>query len=107
MKAKLCFVPPGGGEEDFHLELDLPGVPNPGDYIVVVESDKLKSGDDYQGLHQGYIVRRCWWWIKDGKYDFLVVEAEFAVPWEPTKDHQSALVMYQGRGKKARDMEWT
>lgn len=57
-------------------------MPNPGDYLVLWDEAKLKGGDEYKGLHSGFIARRCWWWIKNGKFDYLVVEAEFAEPFE-------------------------
>jgi hypothetical protein len=33
MKVRPVFVPPGGGEADYMLDLELPGVPQPGDYV--------------------------------------------------------------------------
>ena len=39
MKARLMFVPPGGGEIDYALDFDLPAVPQPGDYITVTRED--------------------------------------------------------------------
>jgi len=38
LKATLAFVPSGGGEADYHLDFELPGVPQPGDYISIARS---------------------------------------------------------------------
>mgnify|MGYP001159261070 FL=1 len=101
MKAVLSFVPPGGGEQDFMLEIELPGVPRVGDYIVI-ETDRE---DDSEGFYQGFIVRRNWWRIRDGALHRLVVEAEFAKTSWPTKAHTASLEMYSKRGHQPQDMQ--
>ena len=40
MKVTLVFVPPGGGETDYQLSFDLPGIPVKGDYIMVSRGDQ-------------------------------------------------------------------
>jgi len=52
LKATLAFVPPGGGEADYHLEFELPSVPPPGDYISIVRSAQRGTED--------FVVRRTW-----------------------------------------------
>jgi hypothetical protein len=44
LKATLAFVPPGGGEADYHLEFKLPGVTQPGDYISIARSPYASEG---------------------------------------------------------------
>lgn len=100
MKVTLCFVPPGGGEQDFMMEVELPSVPRVGDYIVI------ETEPDSSGNHcQGFIVRRNWWRIKEGQLRRLVVEAEFAKTSWATNDHEAALKMYSDRGHEPQRMD--
>ena len=45
MNVTLTFVPPGGGESDYSLNFDLPGIPRPGDYIRVRRPKQTGSED--------------------------------------------------------------
>jgi hypothetical protein len=56
MNVRLVFVPPGGGEADCTLDVDLPAVPRQGDYLTVLRDGGLES----------YVVRRLWWSV-DGR----------------------------------------
>ncbi|MCG3769896.1 MAG: hypothetical protein JW384_01027 [Nitrosomonadaceae bacterium] len=53
MKIKLIFVPPDGGEADYSLMMELPQIPNKGDYISIQRVDRTGSDN--------FIVRRTWW----------------------------------------------
>jgi hypothetical protein len=56
VKATLTSVPPGGGEAEYSLDFELPGVPQPGDYVTVSRSDGA-------GV-ESFIVRRSWWLLE-------------------------------------------
>ncbi|MDB5344245.1 MAG: hypothetical protein JWP89_2622 [Schlesneria sp.] len=53
MIATFVFVPPGGGEADYSLDFEVPGVPQRGDYVQV--------WIDGQDGTRDFIVRRTWW----------------------------------------------
>jgi len=112
MRAILILVPPGGGETDYSLEFDLPGVPNPGDYVMV--------GRPAQEGTEDFIVRRCWWQLEyplreeasgsivtkpgeepptriAGVTRSLAVECEFALGPLSSKSHKTACEMYRKR----------
>ena len=96
MKARLVFVPPGGGEADYSLLFDLPGVPQAGDYISIQRGEETGTED--------FIVRRTWWHLNTpeiratvigddermGEVAVLVVECEFAVGHNSHADHKAA-----------------
>ena len=74
MKMTLVFVPVDGGETEYALDYDLPGVPQDGDYISVL---------DGEGRRADFIVRRTWWQLNDpgkgvGKAESILVECEYA-----------------------------
>lgn len=100
MKVRLVFVPPGGGEADYCLDFELPGLPQPGDYISIGRPDQLGSED--------FIVRRTWWNLEfpgskptrdasdetHGTTKMIAVECEFAKGAYSSKDHQRACEGY-------------
>lgn len=51
IKARLIFVPPGGGESDYGLHFELPEIPRPGDYITITRGSSSPETEDF-------IVRR-------------------------------------------------
>lgn len=59
IRVNLSFVPPGGGEVDYGLKMDMPALPREGDYISVIR-DGLPADDDRVGS-ENFIVRRVWW----------------------------------------------
>lgn len=59
VRVNLSFVPPGGGETDYSLPMDLPALPRAGDYISVNRTKKIDK-PDHQGS-EDFIVRRVWW----------------------------------------------
>ena len=113
MKVTLTFVPPGGGEADYSLEFDLPGIPRPGDYICVLREDAEAPGS------QDFIVRRTWWNLKApelrtgivsgperrGQTTDIWVECEFARGHYSSEDHKKLCDSYDAQGKKVQKFQ--
>ena len=105
MKVTFSFVPPGGGEQDYSLEFDLPAIPQPGDYIRIMRDDKEfgHPGEDC------FLVRRTWWYLQysdnGGRTREIVVEAEFAEGPYDSESHKSSIQMYANRGKEAKTLD--
>lgn len=59
LKVHLSFVPPGGGESDYSLAMNMPALPRAGDYISV-QRPPFQGKEEHVGL-QDFIVRRVWW----------------------------------------------
>lgn len=92
IKVRLSFVPPGGGEADYGLTMNMPALPREGDYITVMREYKEPPSDDYLGS-EDFIVRRVWWqcsYPDDGRHHHeagkepvgtceVNVECEFAI----------------------------
>lgn len=104
IRVRLNFVPPGGGEVDYGLTMDMPALPRAGDYISVVR-ESLKDRDADHTGSEDFIVRRVWWACKypdDGRSYHtsgnepvgvaeVVVECEFAIgPFSSTAHKQAA-----------------
>jgi hypothetical protein len=53
VKVRLVFVPPGGGEADYSLDFELPGIPQKGDYVSIKRPGQQGTID--------FIARRSWW----------------------------------------------
>lgn len=92
MKAVLIFVPPGGGEADYQLEMEVPAVPSPGDYISVTRPGQTGTED--------FVVRRTWWQFKYdeaahlGQTTGIGVECEFAEAPFSSDAHKRACKRY-------------
>ncbi len=113
MKVTLTFVPPGGGEADYGLGFDLPGVPQPGDYISI-----LREGAGAPGS-EDFIVRRTWWNLKTpetrafaesgqekyGETTGITVECEFARGPYSSDAHKRSCDMYAARGKEVPEFQ--
>lgn len=118
MRVQLVFVPPGGGETDYTLDFDLPGVPQPGDYISIRRPKEIGTED--------FIVRRSWWVLDYpheggtvisilgeekplpmGSLKHLVVECEFALNEGSTADHKKACEVYKRKKGKVLSFEAT
>lgn len=98
--ATLVFVPAGGGEADYQLTFELPGVPDKGDYISITRPDADGTID--------FIVRRTWWHlhsphegayagdegIEPGEVRELVVECAYAIGPYSTDQHERAAQGY-------------
>lgn len=105
MKVRLVFVPPGGGEADYMLDFELPGVPQPGDYISIQRPKQNGTID--------FIVRRSWWYLDYPNDDLygdvhnlvygmarvVVVECEFAIGPASSEEHLRACDIYKHEGK--------
>lgn len=98
MKITLLFVPPGGGETDYGLDFESPGVPQPGDYICIKDSDE-------PGRQKNFIVRRSWWYFKSeknqelGSTEGVTVECEFALSPFSSESHKSACELHSQKRK--------
>lgn len=95
MKVYLSFVPPGGGEADYSLPIEMPELPRQGDYISVMRPDQ--SGTE------NFIVKRTWWHLEfDEKKSIgttkeIWVECEFALSPFSSESHEKACEGYQVR----------
>jgi len=97
MKARLCFVPPDGGEIDYSYDVELPALPSRGDYISIKKLD-----GDHPGT-EDFVVRRIWWQIEPGGHESIVevmIECEFALGHYSTEDHKRGCEMYKSRTGK-------
>ncbi|SED34641.1 hypothetical protein [Pseudomonas anguilliseptica] len=98
MKVALAFVPPGGGETDYSLEIEMPAIPQQGDYIAVNRGDEPRV--------ESFIVRRVHWGFQvnddggTGRTTTICVECEFADCEFATDNHKRAVDMYQNRTGK-------
>ena len=109
MLVRLVFVPPGGGKAEYGLDFELPGVPQPGDYISITRDNQVGTED--------FVVRRTRWHLHHpevppamseeeaeiswGTVRTLSVEREFAInPAFSSEEHVEACEAYRrGRGK--------
>lgn len=112
MKVTLIVVPPGGGEQEYQLDFDLPAVPQPNAFITVVRQDQ--EGTPGHG-YECFFVRRVWWDLKyphsrptsgDGDVGsayMIGVEAEPARgPWM-APSHTRMCEAYESRGLRVRN----
>ena len=102
IRVNLSFVPPGGGETDYSLTMDMPALPRAGDYISVLRPPH-QDKPDYVGS-EDFIVRRVWWSCKypddgalyheEGKQPVgtaeIWVECEFAIGAYSSAAHKRA-----------------
>lgn len=102
-KVTLVFVPPGGGEADYSLEMMVPALPREGDYISVLRSGVPATDPDHLGT-EDFIVRRVWWnfdYPDNGKMSHTAgeapvgsvtqigIECEFAIGAYSSKAHKN------------------
>lgn len=100
MKVTVVIVPPGGGEAQYSLPFELPGIPQPGDYISVFRPNQSGSED--------FIVRRTWWTLEypethpvvtgegpSGKLLNAYVESEISLGPNPSERHRKSAESYQ------------
>lgn len=93
MNMILSFVPRGGGEVDYNAEVDLPAVPQAGDYIQYVVKRPEQDVSWFR-------VRRAWWTItsdREGRQTELDlrIECEYAIHPLASDRHKA---QYQGEG---------
>ena len=105
MKVTLTIVPPGGGEGEFTLDFDMPGIPQQGDYISVYRPGQMGTED--------YIVRRTWWVldfpsteaiqpegnVTVGTTKSFYVECEIARGIFSSEEHSRTCDAYESSGK--------
>lgn len=111
MKVRLTFVPPGGGEQDYMLDFELPSVPQAGDYISLTRPGTEGTAD--------FIVRRTWWHLHypsaafsgdadkpiRGDVRSLVVECEYARGGFSSKGHLRMCDAYKHRGYEVPELQ--
>lgn len=106
MKVTLAFTPPGGGEQQYSLDFELPGVPQQGDYIRIERNDEVGTYD--------FLVKRTWWLLRysdgppaRGVVKDLVVECEHALSVHPTPQHKKEADAYEAHGQKVKRFDRT
>jgi len=98
----LVIVPPGGGEADYSLRMNVPTLPRAGDYISVLRSGAAPKDDQHVGS-EDFLVRRVWWTFDFpddgqmthtagegpvGKVEQIGVECEFAIGHYSSEAHK-------------------
>ena len=104
MKVTFSVVPPGGGEQDYSFDVDIPALPETGDYFTAFDG---KGGAEY------FIVRRRWFYLNveeaeqrnDYTHREIVVEIEFAKGSSPSDSHKRSCEMYERRGKVPQELD--
>lgn len=95
MKVHLSFVPPGRGETDYSLIIDMPTVPQTGDYISITRPGQQGAED--------FIVKRTWWNLEYnnnnniGSTKDFWVECEFALGPYSSEIHRKSCHDYHAR----------
>ena len=56
----LVVVPPGGGEAEYSLQMEVPALPREGDYVTVMRKREGPVAGRDIGT-EDFIVRRVWW----------------------------------------------
>jgi hypothetical protein len=59
-EATFVFVPPGGGEAEYSLRMNVPALPREGDYVTIMRSREGPVAGPDIGT-EDFIVRRVWW----------------------------------------------
>lgn len=102
MKVNLVFVPPDGGEMDYQLEMDMPAIPNSGDYISLTREGTSGTED--------FIIKRAWWNLEvdkngdNGKTVGVNIECEFAIAPYSSENHRSSCNTY--KFKKGKELKF-
>lgn len=109
----LVVVPPGGGEAEYSLQMEVPALPREGDYVTVMR----RRDGPVPGREIGtedFIVRRIWWafdYPDDGRLyedsdDRTVGSLNgIGVECEPAKGHYSSEAHRRRCGPGARIFE--
>ena len=103
MKVNLSFVPPGGGESDYSLPMEMPDIPRAGDYISV-------QREGHSGT-ENFIVKRTWWNLHfdektgAGATTEIWVECEFAMSPFSSESHKRSCEMYASRKGKLNEFD--
>ena len=101
MKVEINVVPPGGGETDYTMIVEMSVIPANGDYVLLREN----------GGHRSHIVRRAWWYLESDEHDGnkkladVVLEVELAESGMDSAAHKEHLSIYRSRGKNVKELE--
>jgi hypothetical protein len=71
VQVRLCFVPCGGGPIDYVRDVDVPALPETGDYVIVADHEPGGASGEVATFR----VRRKWW-----SFDMVVVQDQDAAP---------------------------
>jgi hypothetical protein len=58
MKVELHIVPPGGGDVEFALELEMPAVPRVGEYVML--SVLAQGAGTFRVLYVTHLIETAW-----------------------------------------------
>lgn len=109
----LVIVPPGGGEAEYCLLVEVPALPRKGDYVTVMRHRQGPVAGRDIGT-EDYIVRRVWWafdYADDGRLyetadDRIVGTVNgIGVECEPARGHYSSEAHLKACGRRARSFE--
>lgn len=95
MKVMLSFVPPGGGETDYSLPMEMPEIPRAGDYLTITRPG--------QNGTENFVVKRTWWSLEFdesksvGSTTEVWVECEFALSPFSSDTHKKECNRYEAR----------
>lgn len=93
MKVNLSFVPPGGGKQNYTLEIEMPKIPSKGDYLLIMKPEEKGT--------ENFIVKRTWWGLKvdenknSGQVTEIWIECEFALSNQSSESHKDKCVEYK------------
>jgi hypothetical protein len=59
-EATFVIVPPGGGEAEYSLQMNVPALPREGDYVTIMRDREGPVAGVDIGT-EDFIVRRVWW----------------------------------------------
>ncbi|MBA4797916.1 MAG: hypothetical protein H2043_10980 [Rhizobiales bacterium] len=110
IKCNLSMVPPGGGEQDYLLQFNLPTLPSVGDFLRIRRENSEDPGAEI------FCVRGVFWDLsypssssfaapdEAGTVSDIWIECEFVRGPFMTKSHKEVCDMYEARGKKPKDL---
>lgn len=109
----LVVVPPGGGEAEYSLQMNVPALPREGDYVSVMRDREGPVAGVDIGT-EDFIVRRVWWafhYPDDGALFHYAGEGPVgtlsgvSIECELAKGHYSCERHVKACGAKARTFE--
>jgi hypothetical protein len=109
----LVVVPPGGGEAECCLLVEVPALPREGDYVTVMRNRERPVARKHIGT-EDFIVRRVWWafdYPDDGRlredHDDRIVGTVngIGIECEPARGHYSSDAHLRACGPRARSFE--
>jgi hypothetical protein len=109
----LVVVPPGGGEAEYSLQMEVPALPREGDYVTVMRRREGPVAGCDIGT-EDFIVRRVWWafdFPDDGRlFEYsddrtVGTLSGIGVECEPARGHYSSDSHLRACGPRARSFE--